>query len=198
LILFLDDIHWADESTLDLLAYIARRSDSLRILILASYRPEEMMLNNHRFAQVALDLQARRLSQTIDLGFLSVNDVESYLALEFMQNNFPPVFPRLIHAKTEGNPFFMVELVRYLRDKQKIFQSGDVWMLSEKLPEIERDLPQSIVGMVQRKIDFLSDSDRRLLAAASIQGFEFDSPVVARTLVSISPIPRKIFIGCTA
>jgi len=182
LILFLDDIHWADESTLDLLAYIARRSDSLRILILASYRPEEMMLNNHRFAQVALDLQAHRLSQTIDLGFLSVKDVESYLALEFMQNNFPPVFPRLIHAKTEGNPFFMVELVRYLRDKQKIFQSGDVWMLSEKLPEIERDLPQSIVGMVQRKIDFLSDSDRRLLAAASIQGFEFDSPVVARTL----------------
>ena len=182
LILFLDDLHWADESTLDLLAYVASRSDSLRILILANYRPEELELHNHHFSQVALDLQAHRRCQTIDLGFLSVKDVDAYLSLEFMQNDFPAVFVKLIHAKTEGNPFFMVELLRYLRDKQTIFESGEVWMLSEKLPDIERDLPQSIIGMVQRKIEFLSDSDRKLLAAASIQGFEFDSPVVARTL----------------
>jgi hypothetical protein len=182
LILFLDDLHWADESTLDLLAYVASRSDALRILILANYRPEELELHNHQFLKVALDLQAHRRCQTIDLSFLSVKDVEAYLALEFMQNNFPEVFPKLIHAKTEGNPFFMVELLRYLRDKQTIFETGEVWKLSEKLPDIERDLPQSIIGMVQRKIDFLSDSDRKLLSAASIQGFEFDSPVVARTL----------------
>jgi adenylate cyclase len=182
LILFLDDLHWADESTLDLLAYVCNRSDSMGILILANYRPEELQLHNQHFVQVALDLQAHRRCQKIDLGFLGVADVEAYLSLEFTQNNFPAVFPKLIHAKTEGNPFFMVEVLRYLRDKQVIFETREVWTLSEKLPDIERDLPQSIVGMVQRKIDVLSDVDRKLLSAASIQGFEFDSPVVARTL----------------
>jgi tetratricopeptide (TPR) repeat protein len=182
LILFLDDLHWADESTLDLLRHVSNRFDVMGILILANYRPEELQLHNQRFLQVALDLQARRRCQRIELGFLGVADVEAFLALEFTQNNFPPVFPRLIQTKTEGNPFFMVEVLRYLRDKQVISLKGDTWTLSEKLPDIERDLPQSIVGMVQRKVDILSDSDRRLLSAASIQGFEFDSPVVARTL----------------
>ena len=182
LILFFDDLHWADESTLDLLAYLASRFDSMRILILANYRPEELQLHNHHFSQVALDLQAHRRCQRIDLGFLSLADVEAYLALEFTQNNFPPFFPKLIHAKTEGNPFFMVELLRYLRDQQAVYDVEGVWTLSEKMPDIERELPQSIIGMVQRKIDFLSDLDRKLLSAASVQGFEFDSPVVARTL----------------
>jgi tRNA A-37 threonylcarbamoyl transferase component Bud32/tetratricopeptide (TPR) repeat protein len=182
LILFFDDLHWADESTLDLLAYLASRFDSMRILILGNYRPEELQLHNHHLSQIALDLQAHRRCQKIDLGFLSLADVEAYLALEFTQNNFPPFFLKWIHAKTEGNPFFMVELLRYLRDKQAVCEIEGVWTLSGKMPDIERELPQSIVGMVQRKLDFLSDLDRKLLSAASVQGFEFDSPVVARTL----------------
>jgi hypothetical protein len=179
---FLDDIHWADESTLDLVAYVANRSDSMRLLIIATYRPEELQLHNDQFSRVARDLQAHRRCQSIDLSFLSVKDVDAYLALEFTRNNFPAIFSKLIHAKTEGNPFFMVELLRYLSDNRIIFRDDEIWTLTEKLPDIEKDLPQSIVAMVQRKIDVLSDADRKLLSAASIQGYEFDCPVVARTL----------------
>lgn len=182
LVLFFDDLHWADDSTIDLLTWLATRFDSTRILILASYRPEEALLKNPRFIQIARDLESHRRCRNIELDFLSVADVDAYLTLEFPQNNFPPAFPRLIHAKTEGTPFFMVEVVRYLRDKQFISEVAGMWTLSEKLPDIERDLPQSVVVMIQRKIDFVSDIDRQLLAAASVQGYEFDSPVVARLL----------------
>src|SRR5207244_1805786 len=96
----------------------------------------------------------------IVLDFLTVADVEAYIALEFPQNNFPAAFLKLIHAKTEGTPFFMVEVLRYLRDKKLISESAGIWTLSERLPEIERDLPQSVIVMIQRKIDFLSDVDR--------------------------------------
>jgi adenylate cyclase len=182
IVLFLDDLHWADESTMDLLALVSTYFRSSRILILASYRPEEMRLNHERFSQVALDLQARGRCRIIDLAFLEIADVDAYLSLEFPQNDFPAVFPRLVHDRTEGNPFFMVEVVRYLRDKHVISQAGDIWSLSERLPDIERDLPQTVIGMLKRKIDLLADTDRRLLAAASVQGFEFESIVVARTL----------------
>jgi hypothetical protein len=181
-VLFLDDLHWADGSTLDVIAYTAGHLESSRVFMLASYRPEELLLYHQRFVQTALDLQSRRRCQTIDLDFISAADVEAFLSLEFPQNDFPATFPKLIHTKTDGNPFFMVEVLRYLRDKQVIFLSQHTWRLSEKLPEIERDLPQSIVGMVKRKIDVVTDQDRKLLAAASVQGFEFDSAVLSRAL----------------
>jgi adenylate cyclase len=184
LVLFLDDLHWADDSTIDLLTYISAHFDSTRILLLATYRPEELQLHHEQFSQIALDLQARRRCQRIDLGFLSIEDVKAFVSLEFPENSFPDVFLKLIHARTEGNPFFMVEVLRYLRDKQVLFQSEGTWRLSEKLPDIERDLPQSVVGMVRRKIDVLTENDRKLLAAASVEGFEFDSAVVARTLAA--------------
>ncbi len=187
LVLFLDDLHWADEATLDLLAYIANRFDSTRILIVANYRPEEALLNNPRFIQITRDLEARRRCRRIVLDFLSIGDVERYLALNFPVNSFPPAFSRFIHAKTEGAPFFMVEVLRYLRDKQFISEVDGAWTLSEKLPEIERDLPPSVAVMIQRKVDFLSELDRQLLAAASVQGYEFDSPVVARVLELQTP-----------
>jgi serine/threonine protein kinase/predicted ATPase len=182
LVLFLDDLHWADDSTIDLLSYLATRFDTTRILILANYRPEEALLSNPRFVQIARDLEARRRCRKIALDFLSLADIEAYIALEFPQNNFPAAFPRLIYAKTEGTPFFMVEVLRYLRDKRFIAETGGTWTLSGTLPEVDRDLPQSVVVMIQRKMDFVSDIDRRLVSAASIQGFEFDAPIVARLL----------------
>lgn len=184
LVLFLDDLHWADDSTIDLLTYVSAHFDSTRILILATYRPEELQLNHEHFSQIALDLQARRLCQRIDLGFLALADVEAFISLEFPENKFTPVFSKLIHAKTEGNPFFMVEVLRYLQDKQILTLSEGIWKLSGKLPDIERDLPQSVVGMVRRKIDFLSEQDRKLLSAASVEGFEFHSAVIALALAA--------------
>jgi hypothetical protein len=184
LVLFLDDIHWADDSTMDLMTYISTHFDSTPLLLLATYRPEELQLHHEHFSQIALDLQARRRCRRIDLGFLSVEDVGAFVALEFPENNFPGVFLKLIHDRTEGNPFFMVEVLHYLRDKQILFQSEGTWRLSEKLPDIERDLPQSVVGMVRRKIDVLSLNDRKLLAAASVEGFEFEAAVVARSLAA--------------
>ena len=150
--------------------------------IVATYRPEEAFLNNPRFVQIARDLEVRHRCRNMALDFLTIADVEAYLTLEFPHNNFPSAFSRLIHAKTEGTPFFMVEVLRYLRDKQFISESAGLWTLSEKLPDIERDLPQSVIVMIQRKIDFVSDIDRRLLSAASIEGYEFDAAVVARAL----------------
>ena len=99
---------------------------------------------------------------------------------------FRPEFPQLIHAKTEGSPLFMADLVRYLRDRGVIASTSGVqsgaWTLAQALPDIERELPESVRGMIERKIAQLSEEDRKLLTAASVQGYEFDSAVVAQAL----------------
>src|SRR5437667_9168506 len=95
LVLFFDDLHWADASTMDLLAYVADKFDSMRLLIVAAYRPEELLLYKHPFGPMKLDLQAHRRCRDIELGFLSREDVENYLEIEFPRHHFPLAFSKL-------------------------------------------------------------------------------------------------------
>ena len=155
---------------------------AVQLLAIATYRSSEMLLSKHPFLPVALDLQARGVCQVLPLEFLTAEDVDQYLALEFPNHRFPGQFASLIHTKTEGNPLFMTDVVRYLRDKKVIGEHDGRWALVQTVPEIETDLPASVRSMIQRKIAQLGDADRRLLLAASAQGYTFDSAVVARAL----------------
>ncbi len=184
LVMQIDDVHWADVATVDLLAYLATKFDSARVLVLATARPSDLMLAKHAFLQVKLDLQSRGLCQELPLGFLSRDEIDRYLALEFPEHRFPDDLAAMIHAKTEGNPLFMVDMVRYLRDRKVIAQEQGHWRLIESVPDLQADLPESVRSMIQRKIDQLEADDRRLLVAASIQGDEFDAAVVAKTIES--------------
>src|SRR5262249_61771509 len=76
----------------------------------------------------------------------------------------------------------MADVVRYLRERKVIDKEAGRWALVQSVPEIENDLPETVRSMIQRKIAQLGDADRRLLVAASAQGYDFDSAVVARAL----------------
>jgi len=187
LVLFIDDLHWADVSTVDFFPYLASKFDSLQVMIVATYRPSELFLTKHPFMQVKLELQTRGNCKEIHLEFLNREDVDDYLKLEFPAHKFPEQFSALIHNRTEGSPLFMVELLKYLRD-QKTIVLGDLgWKLTQSVFEIERHLPESVRSMVQKKVDQLSADDHRLLAVASVQGYEFDSAVIAKVL-SVDPV----------
>jgi len=182
LALFFDDLHWADVSTIDMLSFLASKFDAMGALVVVAYRPSDMLLANHPFLQIKPDLQSRGVCRELSLEFLNQAEIEQYLALEFPGHLFPPELPELIHAKTEGNPLFMVDLARYLSDRGVIAQTDGAWTLAQKLPDIERELPESIRAMIERKVTQLSEEDRKLLVAASVQGYEFDSAVVAEAL----------------
>ena len=182
LLLFLDDLHWADASTVDLLAYIGSKCAGLRLLLVLTYRPTDLLLSKHPFVPVKQDLQARGVCREIALELLTRHDIERYLALEFPQHRFPEELAALIHAKTEGNPLFMVDLLRHLRDRQVLAQEQGRWVLAQSLPDLERELPESVRSMIERKIAQLGEEDRRVLVAASVQGSEFEAAVVAQAL----------------
>lgn len=182
LVIFFDDLHWADISTIDLLCFLAGKFDTLKVLIVVTYRPSDLLLSKHLFLQIKPDLQARGVCRELLLEFLSEAEIAEYLALEFPQHRFPAELPKLIHSKTEGSPLFMADLVRYLRDRSVIANTSGAWTLEQTLPDIERELPESVRGMIERKIAQLSEEDRKLLTAASVQGYEFDSAVVAQVL----------------
>jgi tetratricopeptide (TPR) repeat protein len=181
-VLCLDDMHWADASTTDLLAYLARRIDSTRLLIITTCRPSELAQSRHPFLPVKLDLIARGMCRDLRPGSLDLMSIAKYIAIQFPEHGFPSDFARLVHERSEGNPLFMADLLRDLRRRQQVQQRDGRWVLAETLSTVERELPESIRSAVLRKVEALDDADRRLLGAASVQGIDFDSGMIAAAL----------------
>ena len=183
LLVFLDDLQWADVSAVDVLAYLATRLDAIRALFVVAYRVSDVLLARHPFLEVKRELEGRGVCREIAVGFLSPTEIATYLAQEFPDHRFPPTLPALLHARTEGNPLFTVDLVRYLKDRGLIgVNPTTAEQLGQTLAGLEHELPPSIRSLIDRKIDHLGPDDRALLATASVQGYEFDSAVVARAL----------------
>jgi predicted ATPase len=181
-VLFFDDVHWADLSTVDLLAHFGRLCRELRVLAVVTYRPTELLLGPHPFHRVRQELQARGACSEISVSFLGRQDVGRFLSLAFPNHDFPEDFADLIFGRTEGSPLFMADLLRDLQSRGVIAESNGRWALARALPDLQQDLPESVRSMIQRKLDRLQPEERRLLAAASVQGHEFDSAVVADAL----------------
>jgi len=187
IVLFLDDLHWVDLSTTDMIGYLTSQFASWPLLIIATYRPEELLVQKHPFLSTKRELQTRGLCREIALEFLTRKEVEEYVALRFPRHRLPAGFVDLIYAKTEGNPLFVVDVLSYLSEQRVLSREHDVWTLTRSVPDIARELPESVRGMIQRKVDVLAEADRRLLVAASVQGYEFDGAVMAKVL-GIDPV----------
>ena len=179
IVLWFDDVHWADPSTTDLIGYLARRLDSTRLLIIATARASDLRQSRHPFLSLKLDLLTHGFCREIAPSYLSEAAVERYIALQFPEHSFPARFGGLIHDRTEGNPLFMADMLRDLRRRQIIHQQDGRWLLAENLSALARELPESVRSLIQRKMDALDDTDRRLLTAASVQGMDFDSAIAA-------------------
>lgn len=179
IVLFLEDLHWADVSTIDVLAYLADRFDAHRTFVLATYRPEEMRLTEHPFLRVRSTLAQRGLLTEIGLRFLRIEEVEEYLGLEYPNHAFPTGLARAVHDRTEGSPLFVVALLRYLQEQGVISEERGRWTLTRPIEEVERRLPTTVASMIERKTARLDESDRELLGLAAVQGYEFDAVVTA-------------------
>jgi predicted ATPase len=182
LVLFLDDVHWADPSTVDLLAYVAGRLPHTRVLAIVTYRASDLKLSRHPFQALHLELQQRGIAREMPIESLAAGDVERYLALEFPGHDFPADFASFVHARTEGHPLFMADLLRTLRDRQIVGQQQGTWRLTRPIDEFRDETPASTRSMIELKIARLSEEDRRLLVAASAQGHEFEAAILAQAL----------------
>jgi predicted ATPase/tRNA A-37 threonylcarbamoyl transferase component Bud32 len=178
----IDDLHWADVSTIDMLSFLASRFEAMRVLIVTCQRPSDMALAKHPFLAIRNDLQSRGMYEEIALDFLTRDDTAKYLALQFPGHRLPDAMIDEIHARTEGSPLFMADLVRYLRDTGSIVQVEGRWEQGRTLPAGPSDLPESVRGMIARKIERVDDGMRKLLLGAAVQGQEFDSTVLAEAL----------------
>ena len=114
LLLVLEDLHWSDVSTLEWVAYVARRRDSARLMILGTSRPIDAILRAHPVPTVITELRQHDHCAEIVLDYLSEAAVADYLTRRLGAKPFPDHLPQRLHQRTNGNPLFLITVVNTL------------------------------------------------------------------------------------
>jgi len=169
MLLFLDDLHAADAPSLLLLQFLAREVGSSSILVLAAYRSVDPIPGEPLralLAAVAREPTTRRVS----LKGLGETDIAEYVAQAGQAASSDLV--TALYEETEGNPLFMVEMVRLLAIEGR--------GLEPETPQIALDIPESIRDVITRRLEHLSDACNRVLVLASVLGREFAPAALAR------------------
>jgi len=182
LILVLEDLHWSDFSTLDLVGYLARRRDAARLMVIGTYRPVDVIVSEHPLKDVKRELHAHGLCHELPLGYLTEDDIARYLAAQFPRHELPRRLTRLIHRRTEGNPLFMVNVVQFLIDEGAIRESNGSWILHDADVDLESGVPENIRQLIEKQIERLDADERVVLEGASVVGMECSTVAIAAGL----------------
>jgi class 3 adenylate cyclase/tetratricopeptide (TPR) repeat protein len=171
LLLLLDDLHWADDSTLLLLQHIAQQLREVPVLILGTYRDVELDVGRP-LARALEDLLRQRLAHRIALKRLPQDDVAAMLRALGSQEP-PPALVQAVYAETEGNPFFVEEVFQHLAEEGKLFDAQGRWRADLRVGEL--DVPEGVRLVIGRRLERVCEECRRVLTAAAVigRGFSF-------------------------
>jgi DNA-binding winged helix-turn-helix (wHTH) protein/tetratricopeptide (TPR) repeat protein len=182
LVLVLEDLHWSDYATLDLLALLARRQTPAHLLVLGTYRPVEAIVRHHPLRTVVQDLQRHGVATEVPLGLLSAAAVSAYLAARFPQQQLPTTLAPWLHQRTDGQPLFLVTLVQALVEQGVLHEQDGGWTMQGKIEAIPLEVPKSLRQLLEQHITRLPSEAQRVLEVASVAGVEFGAAVVAAGL----------------
>ena len=182
LVLVLEDLHWSDYATLDLLAALARRREPARFLVLGTYRPPDALQRGHPLQTVTHELHMHGQCAELPLTLLSEAAVADYLAARFPEAQFPAGLARLVHQRTEGNPLFMVSVVEDWVRRGWLAQVDGRWTLRVGLAALGVTVPEGLRQMLEQQLDRLSPMEQRVLEVGSVAGATFSAAAVAAGL----------------
>ncbi|MEO0142484.1 MAG: diguanylate cyclase [candidate division WOR-3 bacterium] len=170
--IFIDDLHWTDRPTVELLDFLIR-SIKGNIRIFGTYRIEE--IGNSAVSEFFSIWAREKLYTQIKLSPL--NEIQTYQLLEAIMGSVSKNIAQFIYRQCGGNPFYTEEILRELYQRQNLFWNGQEWLL---LREKELAVPGSIEEVTLRKLKFLAPEARYLLEIAAVLGQEFDAEIIAR------------------
>ncbi len=177
-LLVLDDLHWAAKPNLLLLRHVLRSPSLARLLVVGTYRDTELA-PDHPLVELLADLRRGTAMQRIELGGLSQDGVTAYVreAAGRDLHEQDVAVARALHAETQGNPFFVREVLRHLSETGALQRRNGRW--DTALPVEHLGIPEGVRDVIRRRLSRLSKRCRRLVRAAAVIGLEFDLQVLA-------------------
>lgn len=185
LLLLLDDLHWSDELTRELLRYLCRSLEGERILVVVTWRSEEMVQRGRRRHPLEDLLQElehdKRAAERMELRRLSAEDVQEMVSGILGSDLVPDALLRHIQERTGGNPFMIEEILRVLLESGAVKLAGGAVQASG-LEAVS--LPDSVADLVERRLSTLGEASAEAISAAAVIGVQFEFDVLQRVLAA--------------
>lgn len=181
IVLVLEDIHWSDTGTTQLMHFLTRNIGDSRILLVGTFRPEELIGEegaSHPLTEVLRVLRREGNCYEVQLNELKTEEVEELINL-MLSGRTHHSFVDQVMKGTEGNPLFVIEMVSLLQQSQELERQDGFWSAKGQHAS---DVPPTIREVVMRRVDRLTKSRRRLLDCAAVTGMRFDIDTLADIL----------------
>src|SRR5262249_32425260 len=173
LVLVVEDMHWSDYATLDLVSLLAHRRQPARLLVLCTLRQADAIVRDHPVVKVKRELVRRGSCRELAVGGLPSADVEQYASARFAGAELPIELVTLLVQRSEGSPFFMTALVQHLLDRGLVVKNGLRWGPREPIDPLHAAIPDGLRALIEPRLDRLPPDELRVLEAASVAGPEF-------------------------
>ena len=176
-LLVLDDLQWATKPTLLLLRHLMRPADRMRLLVLGTYRDTELH-PDHPLTELLADLRRQSEVDRLSLSGLDQGEVATFMA-EAAGHDMDEdglALARTIHGETEGNPFFVREIIRHLAESGALERGEGGW--TTRLPVDQLGIPEGVREVVVRRLARLSGDANQALRVAAVVGADFELDVV--------------------
>ncbi len=170
LLVVLDDVHWADSSTRELLEYAARRLAKSRVMLLATYRSDELD-RLHPLTRAVQTWRRGGLAETVSVGAMTQAQVAEMIAAILSADDVSPELASFVHERTEGNPFVLEEMLREAIDRGEVFQSDTGW---DRRSLDAFQLPETVRETVLLRLGRLDGEHIDVLRAGAVLGRSFD------------------------
>ena len=170
-VFFLEDLHWADPSFVELLrrACLEIRKPAV---VLCAYRPTFSLFTGHQASNIGENYH------DIQLQNLSLSVAQNMLASLLKTETIPTHLKRWVNSKAEGNPFYLEELVNSLIETETLVRDNGSWKLTRSITE--SDIPSSLHGLISGRLDRLEKQTKRILQEASVIGRDFLYEILRR------------------
>ena len=183
LLVVLDDVHWADSSTRHLLDYVARRLVRSRVMLLATYRSDELD-RTHPLTRTVQVWQRAGLAETVPVEAMTPEQVAELIAAILDAEDVSAELAAVVHARSEGNPFVLEEMLREAVDRRQIVRTVTGW---EQRPLDTLRMPETVREAVLLRVGRLDPVQVEVLRTAAILGRSFEYGLLAEVAEADEP-----------
>jgi class 3 adenylate cyclase len=192
LLLIVEDVHWADSATRELLDHLGRRLTNMRSLLLVTYRSDELD-RRHPLAGLLQTWRRSGVAELIALSPLEEGEIAEMIAAILDDESIGSEFRDLMHARTEGNPFVLEEMLKEAIDRGDVFRTGDGW---QRRSLEEMGIPETVRDTILLRFARLEPGEAEILQAAAVLGRTFDyAALVAVAGVPDATVHRALAVG---
>ena len=192
-VLWLEDLHWSDNSTIDLLDALARREENARLFVIASYRPVDAALSGSLVPQLKQTLSLHGFAVELALELLDYVAIDEYLVSRFHNLESAAEVAALVQDETDGNPLFVITLVDYLVKQGLLEQVGGQTKFTVSTEEVYDECPRSLRDIVEIQRSVTTEQESNFLDAASIIGTSFSALSISGALLQK---PEEVELVC--